>query len=71
MDNVFVDMNELAKEIKNEFMIQAYLSLIPDEKGKEFFGKTLKIFVKNGVPADKAMAILNDICNTFGGKDKE
>lgn len=71
MDNVFVDMDEFAKEIKNEFMIRAYLSLIPDEKGKEFFGKTLKIFTKNGVPADKAMAILNDICNMVGNKDKE
>lgn len=34
MNNIFVDMNELAKEIKNEFMIQAYLALVPDEKGK-------------------------------------
>lgn len=71
MNNIFVDMNELAKEIKNEFMIQAYQSLIPDKKGKEFFGKTLKIFAENGISADKAMSILIDISNMFDNIYKE
>lgn len=71
MNNIFVDMNELAKEIKNEFMIQAYLALVPDEKGKEFLGKTLKIFAENGIYADKALTIIHDISDTFDNIYKE
>lgn len=72
MDNIFVNMDAFVQEYKNEFMVQAYLALIPDEKGKELFGKLLRVFIDNGIPANKAMVILQEIVKVVGDiKDKE
>lgn len=71
MDNVSFDMDRLMKDIENAFMIKAYLSLIPDKEGKELCCKMFRIFAKNDVSADKAIAIISDLNNLINDKDKE
>lgn len=59
------------QQLKDIAYIDVIKSLIPDEQTRTFIEKAMLVFVKHGIPADKAFSIIVDLSNVLNEENKE
>lgn len=59
------------QQLKDMAYIDVIKSLAPDEQTRTFIEKSMLVFVKYGIPADKAFSIIVDLSNVLNEENKE
>lgn len=59
------DYQAAIQQLKDMAYIDAVKALAPDEQTRAFIEKSMLVFVKYGIPADKALSIIVDLSNVF------
>lgn len=59
------------QQLKDMAYIDVMKSLATDKQTRTLVEKTMLVFIKYGIPADKALCILLDLSNVLNEKNKE
>lgn len=59
------DYQAAIQQLKDMAYINAVKALAPDEQTRAFIEKSMLVFVKYGIPADKALSIIVDLSNVL------
>lgn len=59
------DYQAAIQQLKDMAYIGAVKALAPDEQTRAFIEKSMLVFVKYGIPADKALSIIVDLSNVL------
>lgn len=59
------DYQAAIQQLKDMAYIDAVKALAPDEQTRAFIEKSMLVFVKYGIPADKALSIIVDLLNAL------
>lgn len=59
------DYQAAIQQLKDMAYIDAVKALAPDEQTRAFIEKSMLVFVKYGIPADKALSIIVDLSNVL------
>lgn len=59
------DYQAAIQQLKDMAYIDVVKALAPDEQTRAFIEKSMLVFVKYGIPADKALSIIVDLSNVL------
>lgn len=59
------DYQAAIQQLKDMAYIDAVKALAPDEQTRAFIEKSMLVFVKYGIPVDKALSIIVDLSNVL------
>lgn len=59
------DYQAAIQQLKDMAYIDVIKALAPDEQTRTFIEKSMLVFVKYGIPADKALNIIVDLSNVL------
>lgn len=65
------DYQAAIQQLKDMVYIDVVKALAPDEQTRAFIEKSMLVFVKYGIPADKAFSIIVDLSNVLTEGNRE